>query len=132
MPGPYARVVDRLLSDVSTTSDARYAGCQPATWLAVRFAIEPGTIDAMRRDGELIAVREPGSTTWLYPPWQFDGRNPLPSIPRIVRAARETGLDEARLFTILTARRGLGNEERVYELLREGRADDVVELVRAG
>jgi hypothetical protein len=117
---------------MSTTSDARYAGCQPATWLAVRFAIEPGMIDAMRRDGELIAVREPGSTTWLYPPWQFDGRNPLPSIPRIVRAARETGLDEARLFTILTARRGLGSEERVYELLREGRADDVVELVRAG
>ncbi len=49
-----------------------------------------------------------------------------------MRAARETGLDEAKLFTIMTARRGLGSEGRVYELLREGRADDVVELVRAG
>jgi hypothetical protein len=117
---------------VSTTSDSRYTGCQPATWLAVRLAMEPGMIDAMRRDGELIAVREPGTTTWLYPPWQFDGLYPLPSIPRIVRAARETGLDEGRLFTILTARRGLGSEGRVYELLRQGRADDVVELVRAG
>lgn len=117
---------------MSTTSDARFAACQPATWLAVRLGIEPLTIEAMRRDGELIAVREPGSTTWLYPPWQFEGLNPLPSIPRIVRAARETGLDEARLFTILTARRGLGSEGYVYELLREGRADDVVELVRAG
>jgi hypothetical protein len=117
---------------VSTTSDARYAGCQPATWLAARLAIEPARIDAMRRDGELIAVREPGSTTWLYPPWQFQGRDPLPSVPRIVRAARESGIDESRLFTILTAPRGLGHGERVYELLREGRADDVVRLVRAG
>jgi hypothetical protein len=117
---------------VSTTSDARFAGCQPATWLAARLAIEPAKIEAMRRDGELIAVREPESTTWLYPPWQFQGREPLPSIPRIVRAARETGIDESRLFTILTARRGLGNGGRVYELLREGRTDDVVRLVRAG
>jgi hypothetical protein len=117
---------------VSTTSDARYAGCQSAAWLAVRLGIEPLKLEAMRRDGELVAVREPGTTTWLYPGWQFDGREPLSSIPRIVRAARETGLDEGRLFTILTARRGLGHEGRVYELLREGRADDVVELVRAG
>jgi hypothetical protein len=117
---------------VSTASKPRFAGCQPATWLAARLSIDPARIDAMRRDGELIAVREPGSTTWLYPPWQFEGRNPLSSIPRIVRAARETGIDESRLFTILTARRGLGHSGRVYELLREGRADDVVRLVRAG
>ena len=112
--------------------DSRYAGCQPATWLAVRLGMEPLKLEAMRRDGELIAVREPGTTTWLYPGWQFDGRNPLSSIPRITRAARETGLDEGRLFTILSARRGLGSEGHVYELLHEGRADDVVELVRAG
>ncbi len=117
---------------MSTTAGSRFAGCQPATWLAVRLAVDPAMIDAMRRDGELIAVRAPGSTVWLYPPWQFDGRGPLSSIPRVVRAARETGLDEARLFTILSAPRGLGHGGHVYELLREGRADDVVELVRAG
>ena len=117
---------------MSTTSDARYAGCLPATWLAERLSIDPAKIDAMRRDGELIAVREPGSTVWLYPPWQFDGFEPLSSVRRVVRAARETGLDEGKLFTILTAPRGLGGRERVYQLLREGRADDVVELVRAG
>ena len=104
----------------------------PATWLAARLAIDPFLIDAMRRDGELIAVRETGSTEWLYPGWQFDGREPRPVIPRIVRAAREKGLDEARLYTILTAPLGLGGERRVYELLLEGRDDEVVELVRAG
>jgi hypothetical protein len=117
---------------MATSTERRYEGCQPGTWLAVRHAVEPGTIEAMRRAGELIAVREPGSTVWLYPPWQFDGVSPLPSIPRIVRAAREAGVDESRLYTILSARRGLTHEERVYGLLRDGRVDEVVELVRAG
>ena len=104
----------------------------PATWLAERLAIDPAMIDAMRRDGELIAVREPGSTDWFYPSWQLENGHPLHAIPRIVRAAREARIDEGRLYTILTARRGLHSESQVYELLREGREDDVVELVRAG
>jgi hypothetical protein len=104
----------------------------PATWLAERLGIDPALIDAMRRDGELVAVREPGSTEWFYPSWQLNGAEPLHGIPRIVRAAREAGIDEARLYTILTARRGLHSNGKVYELLREGRDDDVVELVRAG
>ena len=33
----------------------------PATWLAERMAVDPARIDAMRRGGELIAVRAPGS-----------------------------------------------------------------------
>lgn len=117
---------------MSTSAQSRFAGCQPATWLAVRLGIEPAKIDAMRRAGELIATREPGSTVWLYPPWQFDGLEPLPNVSRVVRAAREAGVDEQRLFTILGARRGLTGGEHVYELLREGRTDEVVALVRAG
>ncbi len=113
-------------------SATRYEDCLPGTWLASRFALDPFLVDAMRRDGELVAVRKPGSTDWLYPGWQFDGRNPRPVIARIVKAAREKELDESRLYAILTAPLGLGGERRVYELLLEGRDDDVVELVRAG
>ena len=113
-------------------SATAYEDCLAGTWLAARLAIDPFVIDAMRRDGELVAIREPGSTEWLYPGWQFDGREPRPVVARIVRAAREKGLDEARLYTILTAPLGLGGERRVYELLLEGREDEVVELVRVG
>jgi hypothetical protein len=114
---------------VTTTS---FDDCILGTWLADRLAYDPLLIEAMRRDGELIAVRKPGSTEWLYPAWQFDGNAPRHGIARIVRAARQAGLDEARLYTVLTAPLGLGGVKRVYEIWLEGREDDVVELVRAG
>ena len=114
---------------MSTTS---YDDCLPGTWLAARLAYDPLLIEAMRRDGELIALRRPGSTEWLYPAWQFDGSAPRHGIARIVRAARQAGLDDTRLYTVLTAPLGLGGVKRVYEIWLEGREDDVVELVRAG
>jgi hypothetical protein len=91
-------------------------------------------IDAMRRSGELIAVREPGSQEWLYPAWQFDGAKPRHAIPRIVGVARQAGVDETRLYEILTGPRGLvgGNRRRLVDLLAEGREDEVVVAVRAG
>jgi hypothetical protein len=113
-------------------SSKAFGDSLPATWLAERLALDPALIDAMRRDGELIGVREPGSTTWLYPSWQLENGKPLHSIARVVRAAREAGVDDAQLYRILTARRGLHGEGQVYELLLEGRDDDVVRLVRAG
>ena len=103
-----------------------------ATWIGSRYAIEPALIDVMRRDGELIAFLKPGSSEWLYPTWQFRNGLRHHAIPRIVRAAKEAGLEEGRLYTILNAKRGLNGNGRVYELLFQGREDDVVELVRAG
>ena len=114
-----------------STSD-RYADCLSGSWLAERLAVDPLVIDAMRRDGELIGVRQPGSSEWLYPPWQFSQWRPRPSIPRVVGAARGAGIDEARLYEILTAPLGLRGERRLADLLREGRDDEVVEAVRLG
>ena len=112
--------------------DDRYASTVPATWLAARMAVDPARIDAMRRGGELIAVREPGSTEWLYPAWQFDAGRPRPSVARVVAAARETGMDDLRLFELLTMPLGLRQDgRRLLDLLVEGRDDEVVAAVRS-
>ena len=65
----------------------RYSETLPATWLAERAAVDPAKIDALRRAGELIAVREPGSTEWRYPAWQFDRGKPRTSVARVVASA---------------------------------------------
>lgn len=105
--------------------------CLSASWLAERLAVDPARIEAMRRAGELIGVREPGSTEWLYPAWQLDGTEPRRVVPRIIAAAREAGLDEARLYEVLTGRLGLRGNRRLIDLIREGRDDEVVAAVRA-
>jgi len=101
------------------------------SWLAARLGVDRGRIDAMRRSGELIAVRERGSTEWRYPAWQFDGSQPRTAVPRILDAARDAGLDEGRLYEVMTMRLGLGGEQRLADLLVRGGDDEVVAAVRA-
>jgi hypothetical protein len=110
-----------------------FEDCLSASWLAARISVEPVKLDVMRRAGQLIAVRKPGSTEWLYPAWQWAGRTPRRVIPRIVNVAREAGLDETRLYEVLTAPLGLGRRgrRRLADLIVEGRDDEVVDAVRA-
>ena len=108
-----------------------YEDCLSQSWLASRLGVDPVELDAMRRAGELIVVRRPGSTEWLYPAWQFTGRTQRQVVPRLVRAAREAGLDERRLYDVLTAPLGLGGHRRLADLVVEGRDDEVVEAVRS-
>jgi hypothetical protein len=117
---------------MGSETETRFPGTMPATWLAQRAAVDPARIDALRRSGELIAVRAPGSTEWRYPAWQFDDGKPRASIERIVTVARERGLDDAQLFDVMTAPLGLRDEGRtLVDLLIEGREDDVVAAIRA-
>lgn len=103
-----------------------------ASWLAVRTGLEPRLIEAMRRDGELIGVRPPGSWEHHYPLWQFDEDwRPLPEVKRITQAARERGLGERRLYEVLNARLGLGGERRLGSALRTGNVDRVLAAIRS-
>ena len=103
-----------------------------ASWLASRFAIEPFKLEAMRRDGEVIAFRPAGAREYHYPLWQFDDEGtPLPVIPRLVREARERGLRGNRLYEILSARAGLGGDKRLADSLRDGRVDHVLDAIRS-
>jgi hypothetical protein len=117
---------------MSLAPDSRYEETLPATWLAARMAVDPAYIDAMRRAGELIAVRKPGSGEWRYPAWQFEQGSPRASVARIVATARSNGIDDARLFDVLTAPLGLRDQGRsLVDLMHEGRDDEVVAAVRS-
>ena len=117
----------------STTAGVQYRDTIPATWLAARLAVDPAAVDVMRRSGDLLAVREPGSTEWRYPAWQFDRGKPRRGIARVIAAARESGIDDARLYDVLTSPLGLREtgRRRLVDLLLEGREDEVVAAVRA-
>jgi hypothetical protein len=103
-----------------------------ASWLAARFAIEPFRLEAMRRDGEVIAFRPVGAREHYYPLWQFDEEgNPLPVVRRLVVEARERGVPSNRLYEILSARAGLGGDKRLADSLRDGRVDHVLDAIRS-
>jgi hypothetical protein len=114
------------------SSDAQYADSLPATWLAERMAVDPARLEVMRRAGELLAVREPGSTEWRYPAWQFEGGKPRQGVARIVATARACGIGDGRLYELMTGQLGLRDGGgRLADLLVAGREDDVVAAVRA-
>jgi hypothetical protein len=102
------------------------------SWLATRLGTQSGRIDAMRRAGELYGERKPGMQEYVYPAWQFDenGR-PRPFVERLVRTAREAGLDEAQLAEVLNRRAGLVGGRRLVDLIREGVEEHVLEVVEA-
>jgi hypothetical protein len=116
---------------MSTTEQKLCPECLSGSWLAERLGVDPGRIEAMRRAGELIAVRENGSTEWLYPAWQLDGKEPRRVVARVVGAAREAGLDEAQVYELLTGKLGLRGDTRLVDLMLEGRDDEVVAAVRS-
>jgi hypothetical protein len=115
-----------------STAPGLYAETLPATWLAARMAVDPAYIDGMRRAGELIAVREPGSSEWRYPAWQFENGRPRAGVARIVATAKDKGIDDASLVSLLTTPLGLrGDGRTLVDLLREGREDEVVAAIRS-
>jgi hypothetical protein len=104
----------------------------PASWLTSRLGINATEIERLRTHGELFAVRHDDQGEWLYPAWQFGPGGTIPAgVRAAVKAARAAGLSEARLATILRRRAGIVGGQRLLDLLFEGRADYVLDAVRA-
>jgi hypothetical protein len=102
------------------------------SWLAAKLGTQSGRIDAMRRAGELYAVRRPGEQEYLYPAWQFDDNGrALPIVERLIRTAREAGLDEQALEEVLNRRAGLVGGRRLVDLIRSGAEEHVLDVVAA-
>jgi hypothetical protein len=101
------------------------------SWLAARLGADPARIEARRRAGELFAVPTDGGLEYVYPAWQFgtDGE-PLPALEPLLAAARDAGMEGYQLNAFLNRRAGVGGP-RMWELVREGRADYVIAALRS-
>ena len=103
-----------------------------ASWLSTKWAVDTVKINAMRRAGELIAVRPAGSPEWRFPAWQFgaDGRV-RPEVARALDAARRRGLRPEQLTELLERRSGMTGGDRLRDDLVAGRVDHVLAAIAA-
>jgi hypothetical protein len=103
-----------------------------ASWLSTKWAVDTVKINAMRRAGELLAVRPAGSQEWRFPAWQFgeDGRV-RPEVERVLAAARERGLRAEDLHALLERRSGITGGARLRDELVAGRVDHVLAAISA-
>jgi hypothetical protein len=101
-----------------------------ASWLSTKWGIDTVKINAMRRAGELVAVRPAGSHEWRYPAWQFgpDG-NVRPEVAQVLEAARRRGVRPERLYAILERRSGMTGGGRLRDDLLEGRIEHVLATI---
>jgi hypothetical protein len=101
-----------------------------ASWLSTKWGVDTVKINAMRRAGELVAVRPAGSQEWRFPAWQFgpDGRV-RPEVARVLAAARERGLRPERLYELLERRSGMTGGGRLRDDMFDGRIEHVLATI---
>ena len=104
-----------------------------ASWLSTKLGVDTVMINAMRRAGELVAVRPAGSQEWRFPAWQFDDAGKLrPEARRLLTVARERrmhGLRSEQVGALLERRSGITGGERLRDDLVAGRVDHVLEAI---
>ena len=103
--------------------------------LAELLRVPRAHVHELRARGDLLAAVSPDTQQIVYPAWQFDDAgNVLSLVPRLVRTARERGIDGHRLCELLETRIGLtGGGRRLRDLVREGREEPALEAIaRAG
>ncbi len=103
-----------------------------ASWLSTKWAVDTVKINAMRRAGELVAVRPAGSREWRFPAWQFgpDG-NVRPEVARVLEAARRRGIRPDKVYELLERRSGMTGGGRLRDDLLEGRIEHVLATIAA-
>ena len=103
-----------------------------ASWLSTKWGVDTVKINAMRRAGELVAVRPAGSQDWLYPAWQFgpDG-SVRPEVEHVLAAARRRGLRPEQTAELLERRSGITGGDRLRDDLVAGRVDHVLAAISA-
>jgi len=103
-----------------------------ASWLSTKSGVDTVKINAMRRAGELVAVRPAGTQEWRFPAWQFgpDGQV-RPEVERARAFARQRGVRPEQLGALLERRSGITGGERLRDDLIAGRVDHVLAAIAA-
>jgi len=101
-----------------------------ASWLSTKWGVDTVKINAMRRAGELVAVRPAGSQEWRFPAWQFGPDGCVrPEVARVLAAARERGLRPEKLYELLERRSGMTGGGRLRDDLFDGRIEHVLATI---
>jgi hypothetical protein len=103
-----------------------------ASWLSTKLGVDTVTLNAMRRAGELIAVRPEGAREWLFPAWQFDDDGHItPDVRRVLDTAHDLRLSGEQLNRELDRRSGMAGGECLLDDLLSGYVDHVVATLRS-
>jgi hypothetical protein len=115
-----------------TTTQTNIERALSAPWLSTKLGVDSVALNAMRRAGELIAVRSDGSREWRFPAWQFDDSGEVtPDVRRVLDTARELRLSGEQLNGVLDRRSGMTGGECLLDDLLAGRVDHVVAILRS-
>ena len=128
----HARAHTRLEAVPELPADQPLAdGTLSARWLEAWLGLQPARLERLRAEGELLAIPAAGADP-VYPVWQFgpDG-SVLRGTRHVIAAAAAADVEPARLHALMAARAGLAGGGHLAGLLREGRVDHVVAVVRA-
>ena len=101
-------------------------------WLARLSGLDSLTVERMCDDGELLSIRPDGSREPLIPLWQVgDDAKPLATVPLVLAEARRAGLEPLALHRLMSRRAGLTGGGQLGDLLRAGRHDHVLSVIRS-
>jgi hypothetical protein len=96
----------------------------------MRLGVDGVRLTRMARSGALVGFRPAGAQELRFPAWQFNGGSaPIEALPLIRQAARRAGMDDDRLCRVMDRRVGLGGQERLGDLARQGRIRHVLSCI---
>ena len=101
-------------------------------WLARLSGLDSLTVQRMCDEGALLSIRPDGAREPLIPIWQVgDDGKPLATVPLVLAEAERAGLDPLALHKLMSRRAGLTGGDQLGDLLRAGRHDHVLSVIRS-